>query len=121
MPRTALTVVTGPSQWSILGKVVAMASADVANGNSIVCPAGSNIALWVHNTNAGAQTLTVNSAPLPTYGREADITSLSIAAGQYRFFRFADVGWAIGGVIEVNGSHADLKFGVVDLNGVEST
>jgi hypothetical protein len=114
MPTTALTPVDSPNRYAGNSAILTMAAGDVANGNHFA--AGDDSGVFVHNTNAGAQTLTIISQPDPISGRLATITALSLAADQYRFFRLAKSGWAdVDSEILISASHADVKIGIINL------
>lgn len=72
--------------------------------------------LIVSNTNGGAQTCTIESVA-DARGRTGDITTYALAAGAVAIFGpFASEGWRqADGSIYAKGSHADVKFAVVDL------
>ena len=84
MAETALTKTTAPDKWSQTGVELVMTALDNGNGNKFV--AASDDLLIVHNTTAGALTMTVTSQAIATgqgKGRTGNI-SISMAAGQYR-------------------------------------
>lgn len=68
-----------------------------------------------HNTDVGAQTITINSVP-DSYNREGDITTYSIAAGKIaRFGPFQTAGWANGGNLEFDLSSPLVRVAVLQL------
>lgn len=121
MARTTLTKTTalGPyGDYSVADSAdLVMAAADVGNGNQFV-PSGRDL-LIAHNTGGSAYTVTVDSVPDPHYGREGDITTYSVGAGERAIFGpFKRAGWVQSdGYIYVNGSNALIYFGVVALPG----
>lgn len=98
MAETRITPITptGPyideSVTAKLGTVTATAS-DATNGN--VISLAKDILLVLENTDVGAQTVTITSYPDP-YGRRADISAFSIAAGAFVARIFKRYGWGNG-------------------------
>ncbi len=95
MARTALTVVApkGPYHPVTANSLdFAFAAADGVNGNAFACK-GREL-LLARNTHAtDAATLTISSAPDP-YGRTKDITTYSLAAGEFAAFWIGrSIGW----------------------------
>lgn len=115
MPATTLTQQAGPSPYSTLGRAVTMNASDASNGNDFL--ATSNQLVIFHNTNAGAQTVSITPKPLAVYGTLPGVVNVSLAAGEIRVFRLADAGWkdATSGKITIDTSHSDVKVGLVDL------
>ncbi len=87
MARTALTVPTPKGPYDAVsanGLDFPFGAADDVNGNSFVC-SGRELVL-MHNDHAtDAATVTIASAPDP-YGRTKDITTYSLAAGEFAAF-----------------------------------
>lgn len=113
--RTELTVTTLEGAYGDYGvndADVTMAGADVANGNTFTLNEGD--ILIAHNTNVGAQTVTIDSVA-DVYGRTGDITTYSLAADDYAAFGpFKRPGWAqTGGQLHVDATHAEVLLGVL--------
>ncbi|MBU2249525.1 MAG: hypothetical protein KKD77_22450 [Gammaproteobacteria bacterium] len=91
---------------------VAMAAADVGNGNYWVLKEGD--VLLAHNTNVGAQTITIASVA-DKYGRSGNIAAYSIGADEYAVFGpFQFHGWRqTTGWIHVDAASADVLLGVL--------
>lgn len=72
--------------------------------------------VFVYNSGAGARTITFTSAP-DELGRTGDITTYSLAAGEYAVFGpFPVRGWRqSNGYMYLQGSHAEVKVGVVTI------
>lgn len=89
-------------------------AADQGDGNDT--PLTGRELLLARNDNAGAQTVTVHSVP-DAYNREGDITTYSMAAGDYAAFGPFDIaGWKqADGKLWFNGSAADVFFAVLRL------
>lgn len=113
MPRTDLTKTTRPGSYDVDGAVLTMAAGDVANGNAFA--SSGNDLVICHNTNAGAQSVTIQSVA-DERGREGDLTK-SIAAGAYHVFGpIATNGFRqTDGKIYVDVAHAEVFVGVVAL------
>jgi hypothetical protein len=115
MPRTALPVVNAPDTNASSLQAFVWTPADVANGNQF--PHTGREVLLIRNNDAGAQTVTIDSVPDPSFGREKDITAVSIPATEMRvapFFKPA--GWRqTDGNLYVNGNHANIQFAVIRL------
>lgn len=118
MARTTLTrqVVDGPFPGAVSAGDLdyTYAASDVANGNDFV-PSGCDI-LLVENTDAGTQTITLTSAP-GRDRRSADITTYSLAAGDFMWFLFSRLdGWRqTDGKIYINTSDAGVTLAVGEL------
>jgi hypothetical protein len=119
MARTALTpvVVVGPYPTNGTVGVGALAftfaASDLANGNQYPCT-GQEVIVF-QNTDAGAQTVTITSAP-DSQGRKADITTYSLATGTFAVFLPGVLGWIQSdGNIYINTSNANLKIAVFKL------
>lgn len=105
MPRTAMTVRTRPTAYAILPlDLAAFDTFDNANGMTL--PVNGRIEVIIQNTTVGALTVTFASQNDP-YGRKEDITAYSVAAGHFAFFQeFPAVGWATGGLMNIDASGA---------------
>ena len=117
MPRTSVTVqaVTDAYEGTISPNEldVVFTAADVANGNQFTS-SGDEI-LLVRNTHATvAKTFTVDSTP-DERGRESDITTYSLAAGEFSAFGpIRKKGWVqTDGKIYVDGESADIGFAIL--------
>jgi hypothetical protein len=116
MARTTLTKKTSPGFWSLVGVVVTMTAADVANKNQFV--AGGDDLLIVQNTGAAPNTVTITSVADPKTGRTGDVTALSLAADEVRVFRLSALGWKqADGYVYLEASSAEVKFGILSMNG----
>lgn len=114
MPATTLSQQDGPSPYSTLGRVVTMNASDASNGNDFV--ASRDQIIIARNTNAGAQTITITPQAVERYGTLRGVSAVSLAAGEIRLFRLADIGWKdANGKINLTTSHADVLLGIVDL------
>ena len=114
MPTTAITKTTLPGYYSTTGVAMTMDSADTVNNNHIV--AGQLTLVVVHNTNAGAQTVTITSQADATTSRTGDVSAQSLAADEIRVFILPKNGWEdSSGNILISGSHADVEIGAGDL------
>jgi hypothetical protein len=117
MPRTALTpqVVKGPYPGTVAANDldITWAAGDDVNGNEFAFT-GRELIL-VRNDDAAAQTVTLLSSATPGYGRTADITTYSLAAGEYAaFWAGATQGWVQpGSKFNIDLSDPDLKFAVL--------
>jgi hypothetical protein len=118
MAATRITPITAPGPYineeatPQLATVTPVA-ADATDGNVVSLARG--ILLRAENTGGSPRTITIKSQPDP-YGRVADITAFSIAAGARVVRRFANVGWAnTGGDLEIEASHADVRLEVYQL------
>jgi hypothetical protein len=119
MPRTNLTKTVAQGAYGAYGADAAdltMAAADVANMNQFT--AQGNDLVVAHNTGASPYTVTITSSPDP-YGRTKDITTYSLAAGEYAVFGpFGMTGWVQSdGKVYLQASNASVKLGVVALPG----
>jgi hypothetical protein len=115
MPRQTLTKTTAPGGYAAAGVTVTMTAAIVADKEQFVAT-GKELVI-AHNTNVGAQTVTITSAADET-GRTKDITTDSLAAGAIRVYGpFPLPGWVQAGTqyIYLQAGHADIKFGVIVL------
>jgi hypothetical protein len=121
MARTALVPVKplgpypNPSQPAATTLDFTFAASDNVNGNQF--PASGNDLLVVQNTNAGAQTFTVRSAPDPQ-GRSIDIATYQVGIGLFSVFKLSQqVGWVQpDGNIYLDSSNANIKFAIFKMN-----
>ena len=119
MARTTLTKTTALGaygDYSVANAAdMTMTAADTSNDNQFV--ASSKDLVIAHNTGGSAYTVTITSAADPTYGREGDITTYSLGAGEYAVFGpFKRPGWVQSdGYVYLEASNASVKFGVVAL------
>jgi hypothetical protein len=121
MARTALVPIKPlgpypiPSQPAATTLDFTFAASDNVNGNSF--PASGNDLLVVQNTNAGAQTFTVRSAPDPQ-GRSIDIATYQVGIGLFSVFKLSQqVGWVQpDGNIYLDSSNANIKFAIFKMN-----
>jgi hypothetical protein len=111
-PLTALGTKTDAYSAGVAD--LTMTTADTVNKEDVVLT--GNELIVAHNTNAGAQTVTVSSV-VDEMGRTGDITTYSLAADDYAIFGpFGTEGWRqTGGKLHFEASHADVKLGVVKL------
>lgn len=119
MARTNIAVITPIGSFPTLPLTALQAefvftAGDVANGNS--SPMTGRELLLIQNTDAGAQTITVVSAP-DAQGRSGDITTYSIPASHFAMLGpFTTVGWRqSSGKLFFNVSNANVKVAVVAL------
>lgn len=118
MARAPITVQQAsgskPTLQPAAGSLTVNQTAPGTAGDGVSCPADGKTLLIAHNTNAGAQTVTISSVA-DRNGRTGDITSYSIAAGRVATFGpFRAEGWAqADGQVYAAGSHTDVKFGAV--------
>lgn len=85
-------------------------------GNKVVMTTGRTL-LLVQNGGGGAGTVTVTSSADP-YGRTADISAFSVAAGEFAARIFAAVGWeqTVGGRdLLITPSATTMKFVAIPL------
>lgn len=118
MAATALPVQDAPGTRPTLqptaGSLTATQTAPGTASDGVSFPLDGKTLIIAHNTNAGAQTVTVDSTP-DRNGRTGDITTYSIAAGKVAFFGpFEREGWAQDdGKGLAIGSHVDVKFSAI--------
>lgn len=108
-PYPTLQPAAGSATLTFVGNATA--------GDGVAFPAsGGKQLLLVRNDNAGAQTVTIESIA-DSHGRVGEITAYSLAAAaQAVFGSFEMDGWRqADGKIYAKGSHADVKFAVVNL------
>ena len=115
MARQTLTKLTALGAFNAYAANAAdltMTAADVANKEQFAC-SGKDL-IFVHNTDAGVQTVTITSVD-DAYGRAENITTYSMAAGEYAVFGpFVKHGWMqADGNIYLEASAATVKIGVV--------
>lgn len=105
-----------PTLQPTAGTLTLSQTAPGTAGDGVSCPADGKTLLVAHNTNAGAQTVTISSVA-DRNGRTGDITAYSIAAGRVATFGpFGREGWAqADGKVYAAGSHTDVKFAAVRL------
>ena len=114
--HTALSAV-GPktNAYSADAANLTMTAADTSNNEQVTHT--GKILLFAHNTGASARTITISSLA-DERGRTGNITTYASAAGEYHVFGPFDLeGWEqTDGKLYFQGSHAEVKFGVVDLS-----
>lgn len=116
MAETLLTPKTPVGPYPTLP--IAANSADAAPASVDAVDGGAWIAvdgdiLLIQNTDAGAQTATVESQA-DQFNRKGDITAYSLAAGEFAVFRFNRAGWAdVDSKIHVTASDPAVKFLVI--------
>lgn len=120
MEETVLTPSDSPSRYAGNSKIITMAAADAVNDNIVTM--SDDMLVIVRNSGTSAHTITIASQPDPNTGRTANITALSIAAGQTRVFRFAKVGWAnANNQLVIDPEHAELLIGIIKLDSEVTT
>jgi hypothetical protein len=89
-------------------------AADSGNGNQFT--ASGRDLIIVHNTDVGAQTLSIASAP-DASGRKADVVAYSIAAGAHIdvLITAASLFTQTDGTIQLNASANTVKFLILSL------
>jgi len=91
MARTELTKTSTPGGYSGTGTKLTVATADTTNQNSF--KANGNDLVVAKNTDTASHTVTITSVA-DRYGRNEDIASYSIPAGETHIFgQFATQGW----------------------------
>jgi len=119
MARTTLTKTTALGAYGDYSGAssadLTMTAADTSNQNQFV--ASSSDLVIAHNTGGSTYTITITSAADPTYGREGDVDTYSLGAGEYAVFGpFRRPGWVQSdGYVYLEASNALVKFGVVTL------
>lgn len=123
MARTLVPVTVPNKQYPALPLTAGSAAlpfqaADTVNLNN--CVSTGRELLIVQSTDAGAQTVTINSAP-DERGRTGDITAYSIPAGAFAVFGpFPTPGWKQSdGTLWFQASAVTLKFAVIQLPPVQ--
>ena len=113
MARVTNTRTKAVGPWPTDGVVVTMTAADVTNKQQTPCT-GREIII-AQNTGVSARTVTINSVAVN--GRSGDITADSLAAGAIVIYGpFDRRGFKqVDGNIYFEASHAEVKFGVVEL------
>lgn len=122
MARTALTALavlgTFPTLQPTAGTMTPTMTGNATAADGVSFPlTGGRQVLIVDNTNAGGQTFTVESVA-DEKGRTGDITTYALAAGAIGVFYVEGPakGWRqADGTLYVKGSHADVKFGMINL------
>jgi len=115
MPRTAIAPITplGPQLTIPVaagGLDIAMTAGDATNDNSIILN-GPGI-LFLHNTGAGARTVTIGAVPIG--GRDGDITAYSLGAGEYGAIKIHPHGYVQSdGTLYVDPEHAEVLMAFV--------
>jgi hypothetical protein len=119
MARVVLPVTNPPGKYPVvplaaLSADITWTAADVVNKEQVALTGREIVLAW--NTDAGAQTVTINSSPDPQ-SRTADIAAYSIGAGLISGFGpFPLEGWAQGdGTLHLEASSANVKFAVLRL------
>jgi hypothetical protein len=114
MPRQSLSKSSAPGPYPTAALAVTMTAADVANGSQF--PLTGRELVLIQNTGASSRTYTVSSVADP-YGRSADITTASIAAGAILVLGpLALSGWQqADGALYLSASHAEVKIGIIQL------
>lgn len=115
MPRVDLTPTTLPAPYADAPATLTWEAADPVEGNQVTL--SGNEVLLVRNDDAADQTVTITSAPDPTYGRTEDLGPITIPAGGYRAFqRFKLEGWRQpDGYLYIDASAATMMFAVLRL------
>jgi hypothetical protein len=96
--------------------VVTFTAGDATDGNRIVM-SGRRTLLLITNGGASPATITIKSSPDP-FGRVADITDFSVAAGAFAARIFEPVGWeqTLGGRdLDISVSAADIEILAIPL------
>lgn len=92
--RTSVSVIDPVSingTISANGADITMTAGDAANGNS--CALTGRLFLFVYNSDASAQTITITSVA-DNLGRTGDISAYSVGAGEFALFGpFPNHGW----------------------------
>ena len=106
-PATPLTVEAADFVWTTAG-------ADFADGARF--PHTGREVILIHNLNAGAQTITINSSADPK-GRQGTITTYSVGIGEYAVFGpFPVTGWRqADGYLTMAASATDVWFAILRL------
>lgn len=114
MPRQSLNKSAAPGAYPTAALPVTMTAADSVNGSQFALT-GREVVV-IQNAGASTRTYTVSSVADP-YGRSADITSASIAAGAILVLGpLALSGWQqIDGNLYLSASHAEVKIGIIQL------
>ena len=89
---------------------------DIVNTNSITMT-GRKMVLLFRNDDVAAKTITISSSANP-YGRKADVTTFSMAAGAYAIREFEPVGWeqTLGGRdMIITAEDADIYVAAINL------
>lgn len=111
-PQTMYSIYAGTPGANALD--VTFTAADVANGNMYAAN-GREILLVLNSDGVNPYTFTVASVADP-YGRTSDITTYSLAAGEYAAVPLPVVGFRqTDGNVNINGSNAAIKFAILRL------
>ena len=115
--RTSVTPITpkGPYPGTVNAGDLALTftAADTTNLNSFTAT-GTEV-LIIQNSDAASQTITLTTKP-DSFGRSADISTYSMAAGTFAVFNFrnANTGWVQSdGNIYFQASTTTVKFAVI--------
>jgi hypothetical protein len=113
-PLTALGTKT--DAYSAGEADLTMTAADAANYEEVSFT--GNEIIIAHNTGASERNVTISSVA-DSQGRDGDISSYALAAGDYAVFGpFELEGWRqSGGKLYFQADNAEVKFGVVKLPG----
>lgn len=118
MARTDINPNTKPTAYPALPVTadsldVVWVAADTVNQNQF-SPSGDDLIL-VKNDDAGAQPVTLTSAP-DAQGRTGDIAAYSIGAGEVAVFRVKTAGWMQSdGKVYLEAASANVFFAVIPL------
>lgn len=113
MARTTLTIETAPEATPLTENVIALLTADVANGNQFA-HTGREL-LYVENQHATvAQTVTFQSVAINGRQDPKHNIAQSVPALERRFYGPFKEGWKqVDGFVYVNGGTTDIKFVVL--------
>ena len=119
MARTTLTKVTAGGNFPVIPLTadsadIPMTAADTTNGNQYA-PTGKELII-AHNSGASTYTVTITSVAAGN-NRTGDITTYSMAAGDYAVFGpFNREGWLQSdGFVYLAASNTAVKFGIITL------
>jgi hypothetical protein len=116
MAGVTLTRTNAPGRWSTTGTAVTMTAAVADAGDENDFDTGNDLLVIAHNTDAGAQTVTITSVADSKFGRTGDVLAQSLAASEIRMFRLTNAGWTdSSGKINIAASSANVNFGIVVL------
>jgi hypothetical protein len=119
MTRATITPFTALGAYGTYGAGLAdftLTAANVSDKN--MCVASNNDLIIAYNSDVtNPYTVTISSVA-DTFGRTGDITSYSLAAGDYvAFGPFRNVGWKQSdGKLYFEANNAAIKFAVIALN-----
>jgi hypothetical protein len=120
MPRATITASAGAGTYPTLPVTansmdLTLTAANIVDKNQAAFDQASMLLLIFQNTDAGAQTVTIESAP-DGLNREGDITAYSLAAGEVGFFFARRSGWRQSdGYLYFEASAITMKFAVIKL------